>query len=119
MAHEAVVGLLGGEVMPPGIAVTLWVEPLGVDFIDVAIDIIVADPVVRDIDRFAFESGGEVPEEAVVYRSRSDARTGTIASAEQSEFLFEQVRQLVGEGEEARGHRKRICCGARPNRRIL
>src|SRR5204863_4279110 len=98
MPEQVVLMGKGGEIVTPGITMTLRIEDHGVVLVDEAVVIDVVNIVIDRVSHFAFALG-EVPEQAVIDRSRFEI----VLASEQSEFFFEQGGDLVLKRENGRG----------------
>ncbi len=96
MSEQVVIGFQRGEIMPPGIAVSLRIQRGGVLAVHhpILIALEIGDAVVQDVGQLAVRDvGGEVPRQPVVDRELAGGwieRHGTIASAQEGKLLIQQ-----------------------------
>src|SRR5690606_25580388 len=91
MSQQAVITGDRGEVVAPGVAMSLWEEDARVELVDVAVAILVGDVVVLLVRNLSVATG-EVPDEPVVHRGGT-ARG--FAAAQQRQLLAEQGVDLI------------------------
>ena len=103
MLQELVMGFECGEVVAPGVAVSLRIERQCIRLIHETVAVEVGDVVGHHVGDFP-QALGEIPEEAVVDRPAVALRH----TAQQGQLLLEQRGHLVLKGEHGSGHAPEI-----------
>src|SRR5262249_44012753 len=91
-----------GQIVPPGIAVSLRIEDFCIFSVDDTVGVDIGNVIGADISHLAI-AAGEIPKQPIIDRRSANTGSRIIPTAQQREILVQERIQLILEGKNGSG----------------